>query len=86
MGSHDWLNNNYVLSSTLAPNTDYYTNRLCYDATVPVAGYEDPEEGCVFTGQNYELFRGYSFMAIRFGSESQFYEITTSGDEVLGRH
>mgnify|MGYP001190426270 CR=1 FL=1 len=86
VGSHDWLNNNYVLSSTLAPNTDYYTNRLCYDATVPVAGYEDPEEGCVFTGQNYELFRGYSFMAIRFGSESQFYEITTSGDEVLGRH
>lgn len=86
IGPHDWLNNEYVLSSTLTPNTDYYTNRLCYDATVPVAGYEYPEDGCVFTGRNYELFRGYSFMAIRFGSESQFYKITTSGDEVLGRN
>lgn len=86
IGPHDWLNNEYVLSSTLAPNTDYYTNRLCYDGTVPVAGYEYPEDGCVFTGRNYELFRGYSFMAVRFGSESQFYEITTGGDEVLGRN
>lgn len=78
--NHDWLNDDYVLSSMLTTNTDYYTNNLCYKATVAVAGYDEPQKGCVFSDHYYELLRSSDSMAIRFGSETQFYPIVTNDD------
>lgn len=73
--THDWLNNNYNISSSLTKNTEYMSNQLCYAVSASVDGYTEPQEGCVFSGKGLELLRSGYYAAIRFGTESKFYII-----------